>query len=436
MRTRSSFGALALTFVAALAVATACVPPNPPAPPPPAAGTCLDGSGVLLDLRYDGPIDTVGNATVHDTTDGSCDDDAPATATMIRSTTGGQSAANQRCQDRGDGFGPALRLRTNGYSKAPSNLYLCEGSLVQPPSGEIEPGTCFDAIEGGQDVRYDGPDDGSPNVSVLGSTDGSCSGDVQFQGTMVFADDESAAGALCEARGTGYGPPSAPPPDTYEPDLPPRAWLCLGSVVTPLGDPPEVGDCYDGISSNDISYLGGLEDLGNVAFHSSTDGTCADPPTATVTAVWAATQAEAGTLCEARRVTAGAPEDPAWTAFPLSAGGFPTAPNGLYMCNGSFGPPPPPPVTECYPSDGVNVDVGLAGPIDTFGNTLLFGDGSNCQVGPFTGGFTMVEADDPGAALTLCQAVAEWSTSAFQLSTSGYSTAPANRYICQPQAAP
>ena len=80
----------------AIGAMSGCVPD--PATPFITAGTCLDGDAFVPDVRYDGPVDALGNYTVFGTIDGTCGGvgNTVDSVGIIRAAT--QSDAQTKCQ--------------------------------------------------------------------------------------------------------------------------------------------------------------------------------------------------------------------------------------------------------------------------------------------------------------------------------------------------
>lgn len=204
---------------------------------------------------------------------------------------------------------------------------------VVPP--ELEPGTCFDGVtSGAYDLLYLGPDIGVPNAQTLQSTDGSCSGTPFYAVTVVFSDpgDASAADALCEARGEGFGPAALAPPGAYTPNPPARMWLCTGSAQLPIGDPPAVGTCW-AVPGADAKLVAEFGQVDNLAVSiSNSESPCTNDTVQSLTVVWAATPSSAAAACLAL--------DPGSVASGLW--GLPGSPFPIGMWQCTQAPPPPP----------------------------------------------------------------------------------------------
>lgn len=217
-----------------------------------------------------------------------------------------------------------------------SLLVLAGGCVPDPPPPSKLPiGTCLDLTAPfDPDIRYEGPRNGIDNIGLWASTDGSCTGTFRFLATAVFASDVGAAQALCDARG---GPADRPPRLIETDDSPEPLWLCAIPPHYATEDQPAVGECLAHTNSNeDITYLGGIDDLANLAVHDSTDGTCTGPVLRHVTAVWVSIPGPADPLCVERQQEAGAP-DPPWTGTQLVALDYAVS-GGLWRCNGSEQP--------------------------------------------------------------------------------------------------
>ncbi len=219
-----------------------------------------------------------------------------------------------------------------------SLLVLAGGCVPDPPPpAELPVGTCLDLpMPFDPDIGYEGPRDGTDNVGLWASTDGSCTGTFRFLGTAAFAPDVVAAQALCDARG---GPVDRPPTRIETDDSPEPIWICAIPLHFATEDQPTAGECLAHLGSNDdLSYLGGIDELDNLAIHDSTDGSCSGPVRSLATVVWLPVPGPADHLCVDRQQQAGAP-DPAWSATQVVALGYAVS-GGLWMCNGSQRPVP------------------------------------------------------------------------------------------------
>ena len=217
-----------------------------------------------------------------------------------------------------------------------SLLVLVGGCVPDPPPPDRLPtGTCLDLEERfDPDIGYDGPRNGLDNVSVWGSTEGTCTGSFRFQATAVFAPDAGAAQVLCDAHG---GATDQAPRLIRTDDSPEPVWLCAIPLHVADEGRPTVGECLAHQNSNeDITYVGGIDDLANLAIHDSTDGSCSGTVTSTATAVWMTALGPADPLCLERQRAAGS-TDPDWTATQLRALEYGVSP-ALWLCNGSRQP--------------------------------------------------------------------------------------------------
>jgi len=216
-----------------------------------------------------------------------------------------------------------------------SLLVLAGGCIDPPPPGGLPVGTCLDLVTPfDPDITYEGPRDGIDNIGIWGSTDGSCTGTFRFLATAVFADDVATAQVRCDARG---GAVDQAPRLIRTDDSPETLWLCAIPMHFADEDQPAVGDCLAHVGTErDITYLGGIDDLDNLAVHESTDGSCDGSVSSSATAVWLAIPGPADDLCVDRQHDAGAP-DPAWTATQLVALGYSVS-GGLWRCDGSEHP--------------------------------------------------------------------------------------------------
>ena len=216
-----------------------------------------------------------------------------------------------------------------------SLLVLAGGCIDPPPPDTLPIGTCLDLTERfDPDLEYTGPRNGIDDISIWGSTDGTCTGDFRFQATAVFAPDVAAAQVRCDALGgdTGQPPVLIPTDDSPEP-----IWFC--AIPWHFADEgrPTVGECLaHGGTESDITYLGGIDDLDNLAIHDSSDGSCSGTVLSTATAVWVTAIGPVDPVCVERQQEAGAP-DPAWTAAQLRPLGYEAGPP-LFICNGSQRP--------------------------------------------------------------------------------------------------
>ncbi len=216
------------------------------------------------------------------------------------------------------------------------SLLVLAGGCVDPsPPTGLPVGTCLDLSDRfDPDIEYDGPRNGLDNMSIWGSTEGTCTGSFRFQATAVFAPDVGAAQVLCDAHGGATDqPPRLIPTD----DSPEPIWFC--AIPLHLADEgrPTVGECLAHQNSNDdITYLGGIDDLANLAIHDSTDGSCSGAVASTATAVWTTDLAPADPLCVERQRAAGS-TDPDWTATQLRTLEYVVSP-ALWLCNGSQQP--------------------------------------------------------------------------------------------------
>jgi hypothetical protein len=62
---------------------------------------------------------------------------------------------------------------------------------------DLAPG-CYQPVEDYFDLEYYGPINTIANYTMWSSTDGSCSGDIEYQDVVIYATSESAALVLCE----------------------------------------------------------------------------------------------------------------------------------------------------------------------------------------------------------------------------------------------
>lgn len=201
------------------------------------------------------------------------------------------------------------------------------------PPPELAPNTCLDGLGLVGDLLYVGHEAAVRNVHLMTSVDGTCGGPVRSAWTAVFAANAAEALALCEARGSSFGPvfhlqlgvPN--PPDTGYPEAPLRMWGCQGSEQLPIGPAPAVGACWQIGNGYDVGLFKplGVEDNFelHVASGSPCQGALAENP---VTVVFEASQRLADDACAAVDPNRDWVATTFWTVFPA-------LPVGLFECS-------------------------------------------------------------------------------------------------------
>ncbi len=166
------------------------------------------------------------------------------------------------------------------------------------------PGTCFESSNPSQaDILYNGPIDTYDNVRVYTSTDGTCTGSLygggppSFVRSWVHATSSADASTKCASLSTPSSPQTAPVSTVYT-AVPADVWSC--SPNPPALVEPAAG-CYDSSRAfqADVFYNGTPNVMGNLVFHTLSDGTCNAPafPTDQMLVV-AASQAAADGVCQ------------------------------------------------------------------------------------------------------------------------------------------
>ncbi len=177
---------LSLAAIVLFAGALVACTPSPPV-------GCYD-SDTWVDLRFDGPPNTAGNATVFSSQDGSCTG-ASVAQTVV---TGNLNAAYATCQGLGGVLSP-VEMSTF-WPTMPAGNYPCDA-----PIGVTFPAVgCHQGTGGVYDASYEGPPNAVDNVTAYFSADGTCQG-VVVQGTLVTGSDAFDADTRCQNLGGTLG---------------------------------------------------------------------------------------------------------------------------------------------------------------------------------------------------------------------------------------
>lgn len=194
-RAASRLGVAVVTLGAVLALASCAPPPPPPGPVGPPIPTCYDAPE--FDFSYTGPVNTVGNLTLSDSTDGTCSGPAVAEATTVVAVD--LSAAGAICAGLIPGTGGATLLQPFLVPNPGPNFFLCNDT-PPPPDPEGPPiGTCFTPVNPSdpREYLYTGPENTVGNVTVR-SRNTFCTGDFVENITAVVALNLGDAYTVCE----------------------------------------------------------------------------------------------------------------------------------------------------------------------------------------------------------------------------------------------
>lgn len=113
---------LAFAGVIVVIALSACAPPPSNGGSWLVAGTCYGSTGPGTDFTYEGPVNSLGNITVYDSTDDLCGGTALGAATVVKANDA--TGANQTCHELNPAFGSAVRLVDFQYA-VPTTVWSC-----------------------------------------------------------------------------------------------------------------------------------------------------------------------------------------------------------------------------------------------------------------------------------------------------------------------